>query len=118
MYAELPRISIDYGVMEHAANLVVVPVECGWSDIGSWRALAARIPPDEAGNVIHGRVVAIDSRDCVLYADRDHVVAAVGVEGLVVAHTKDATLVIPAERAQQVREVVERLEKQGWSDYR
>jgi mannose-1-phosphate guanylyltransferase len=116
-YAQIDGVSIDTGVMEDAPDLAVLPLECGWSDIGSWRALGARIPPDAEGNVRFGRTVAIDARDCVLYADGDHVVAAIDVEGLVVVHTADATLVVPAERAQRVREVAAALGKQGWSEF-
>ncbi|MEE8410581.1 MAG: mannose-1-phosphate guanylyltransferase, partial [Myxococcota bacterium] len=65
-YEKVEAKSIDYGVMEGARDVGVVPVDCGWSDVGSWRALGTRIAPDEAGNVTWGRVVAVDSRDCIL----------------------------------------------------
>lgn len=116
-YAQIEAISIDHGVMEGASDLAVLPVDCGWSDIGSWRALGARIAPDAEGNVSYGRTVAIGTKDCVLYAGRNHVVAAVDVEGLVVVHTPDATLVLPAERAQRVREVIAEIEKRGWTEF-
>ncbi len=113
-YAEVDAISIDHGVMEKAQNVRVVPMECGWSDIGSFAALGERLPADERGNVKHGRAVAVDASDSVLYAQGDHVVAVLGVRGLVVVHTPDATLVVPVERAQEVRKLVAEIEKAGW----
>jgi len=117
VYSTLESVSVDYGVMEHAEQMGVVPVDCGWSDVGSWRALGTRIASDGHGNVCSGRTIALGSHDCVLYAQEGHVVAAVGLEGLVVVHTADATLVMPAERAQQVREVIAQLDSQGWREY-
>jgi mannose-1-phosphate guanylyltransferase len=116
-YAEIGAISIDKGVLEGATEVVVVPVECGWSDVGSWNALKAVTEPDHAGNVIHGNAVLVDSRDCVIYADNDELVAVLGLEGIAVVHTPDATLVLPKRRAQEVREVIARIEKQGWQRY-
>ncbi|MBI3178515.1 MAG: mannose-1-phosphate guanylyltransferase [Deltaproteobacteria bacterium] len=116
-YAEVDAVSIDHGIMEKAQGVCVVPVECGWSDIGSFSALGGRLPPDESGNVKHGRAVALDVRDSVLYAEGNHVVAVLGVKGLVVVHTPDATLVVPAERAQEVRKLVAKIEKAGWAEH-
>jgi mannose-1-phosphate guanylyltransferase len=117
VYSQLESISIDYAVMEHAQQVTVVPVQCGWSDVGSWAALGAVRERDGDGNVKAGHIVAMDSRDCVLYASSDHVVAVVGMSGVVVAHTPDATLVLPASRAQDVRSIVEQLERQGWKAF-
>ncbi len=116
-FRAIEPVSFDYGVMEGAAEVTVVPVDCGWSDVGSFNALDALIPKDADGNVVSGRAVAIDSRDCVLHAGPGHVVAAVGVSGLAVIQTGDATLVVPLERAQEVRTVLERLGEKGWSEY-
>ncbi|MFC1610461.1 mannose-1-phosphate guanylyltransferase [Myxococcota bacterium] len=117
-YEEMQSISIDYGVMEQSASVAVVPVDCDWSDVGSWNAVSALVPPDADGNVVSGRAVVQDSRDCVIYANDDgHVIGVVGLEGLAVVHTGDATLVLPASRAQEVRGIVSALEKQGWNEY-
>jgi mannose-1-phosphate guanylyltransferase/mannose-6-phosphate isomerase len=110
-YAQLKGISIDYGIMEKAGRVAVVPVDCGWSDVGSWSALGSVVPADAAGNVQRGQAVLIDSQNCVAYASEGHVVTLVGVRDLVVVHTPDATLVVPRERAQDVRAIVEALEK-------
>ena len=116
-YAEIGAISIDKGVMEGASEVAVTPVDCGWSDVGSWNALKALTEPDHAGNVVHGNAVLVDTRDCVVYAENDELVAVLGLEGGAVVHTPDATLVLPKRRAQEVREVIARIEKQGWQRY-
>ena len=71
---------------------------------------------DEDNNLIMGNTVVIDTRDCTLIADEDHVVAAIGLRDLVVVHTRDATLVMPKERAQEVRQVVAMLKEKGWNE--
>ncbi len=116
-FAEMPSISFDYGVMEGAEDVAVVPVDCGWSDVGSWNALDTLVAPDESGNVVVGRSVAIDSKDCVLYADSSQLVAAIGMRGVAIVHTRDATLVVPVERAQEVRKVLSQLGDKGWNEY-
>ncbi len=116
-YAELESISIDYAIMENAEDVVVIPVECGWTDVGGFKALADLGAADPQGNVTEGRVVAIDSQDCLVRNDGEHVVALVGVSDLVVVHTADATLVIPKDRAQDVRQVVSSLNERGWREY-
>jgi mannose-1-phosphate guanylyltransferase len=116
-FAEMPSISFDYGVMEGAEDAAVVPVDCGWSDVGSWNALDALVAKDDAGNVTVGRTVAIDSKDCVLYSDASQLVATIGLRGVAVVHTRDATLVVPVERAQEVRQVLTQLGDKGWNEY-
>ena len=116
-YVELEGISVDYGIMEHAADVAVVPVRCGWSDVGSWNALGALVPADASGNRVRGRAVVQDSRDCVLFASDGAVIGVVGLDGLVVVHTPDATLVVPASRAQEVRGVTAELAERDWSEF-
>ena len=117
VYAKIKGISIDYGVMEHASEVAVVPADCGWSDVGSWSALGSVVPPDALGNVIRGKAVVLDSKNCVVYASDGHLVGVVGVDGLVVVHTPDATLVVPADRAQEVRDVLEKIGAQNWREW-
>lgn len=112
LYPELPAISIDYAVMEKLEDLLAVPTVCGWSDLGSWEALAEELARDEEGNASAGEVIAIDARDNVLFAERG-AVAVLGVEGLVVVATGDAVLVVPRGRAQEVRRIVDELERRG-----
>lgn len=111
-YRKLTPISIDTGVMERSSKAAVVPVAFGWSDVGSWGSLDEVAPKNEAGNVVDGRVVDIDSTRSIIYGDR-RVVATIGLKDMVVVDTPDATLVCPKSRAQDVKKVVEILKQQG-----
>lgn len=115
VYPRLPRTSVDFGIMEGASECWCLPVDFGWSDVGSWPALAEVLAPDEAGNVARGRVVAVDAADNVLVGD-DVAVAAVGIHDLVVVATPDAVLVVPKDAAQRVKDVVDSLRARGWDD--
>lgn len=108
LYARLPAISVDYAVMEKLDDLLSVAVDCGWSDLGSWQALAEVLPEDGAGNARRGDILAIDATDNLLFA-AEGTVAALGVSGLVIVRTDDAVLVAPKERAQEVRRIVDEL---------
>ena len=107
-FEKAPDISIDYAVMEKAEKRAVVRAAFPWSDIGSWSALADLTPPDGAGNRVNGNAVLVDAERCFIQSD-DRVVAAVGVEDLLVVDTSDALLVAKRDRAQEVKKVVERL---------
>jgi mannose-1-phosphate guanylyltransferase/mannose-6-phosphate isomerase len=102
--------SIDYAVMEKTNDAVVVPLDAGWNDVGSWSSLWEISIQDEAGNVVNGDVVAVDSKGSFLHAET-RLVAAVGVENLVIVETADAVLVAPKDRVQDVKTVVKRLDK-------
>jgi len=108
VFGRLEAISIDYAVMEKTDRARVIPADIGWSDVGSWTALDDVSPRDAAGNVICGNVVDIESRDTIVYADK-RLVATIGLRGLIVVDTPDATLVCSKERAQDVKKVVDRL---------
>lgn len=116
-FACQPDISIDYAVMERADTVAVVPCSIGWSDVGSWNALAALIEPDSHGNRISGQTVLIDTSDTYVHAEM-RLVATVGVEHLLIVDTDDALLVAHKDRAQDVRQVVQRLKQQGHEAYR
>jgi mannose-1-phosphate guanylyltransferase/mannose-6-phosphate isomerase len=107
-FAGLPDISVDYAVMEKHPDVVVVRAAFDWNDIGSWNALGTLTPADAQGNRVQGETVLMDARDCYIQTDT-RVVAAVGVEGLVIVDTPDALLVADRERVQDVRQVVQRL---------
>jgi mannose-1-phosphate guanylyltransferase len=112
LYPRLPSLSIDHAVMERLRSLATLPLDCGWSDLGSWAALAEVRPKDDQGNAVRGDVVAVDAVDNLLYAERG-TIAVVGVSGLVVVRTSDSVLVVPMERAQDVRRVIAELEARG-----
>jgi mannose-1-phosphate guanylyltransferase/mannose-6-phosphate isomerase len=106
-FAASPSDSIDYAVMERTDAAKVLPVDFGWSDVGSWAALWDVSRRDDDGNAHHGDVIAIDSRNSYAHARR--LVALVGVDDLVVVETDDAVLVARKDRVQQVKDVVARL---------
>lgn len=112
LYAALPPISIDVAVMERLEDLATLPLDCGWSDVGSWASLAELLPPDDHHNTAHGDVLAIEAHDNFLWADSGQV-AVLGVSGLVVVRTADTVMVLPKERAQEVKKLVDALESAG-----
>ncbi len=104
--------SIDYAVMEKTADAVVVPLDAGWSDVGSWAALYDASPADADGNVLLGDVVVEDTEGCLLHAE-SRLVTAVGLRDHIVVETKDAVLVAPKDRVQDVKKLVARLKAEG-----
>ena len=112
VFETCPADSIDYAVMEKTAEAVVVPLDAGWSDVGSWAALHAASESDGRGNVARGDVIAEDSDGCYLYSE-SRLVAVVGLQNHVVIETKDAVLVAPQDRVQDVKKLVFRLKEQG-----
>jgi mannose-1-phosphate guanylyltransferase len=110
LYPGVPAISIDYGIMEKADGIRVVPGDFRWNDVGSWAALAAIRTPDGDGNVVAGDTVLADTHASVVLAEPGApLVGVVGVDNLVVVATRDAVLVVRKDRAQDVRKVVEAL---------
>ena len=111
-FEQCPSDSIDYAVMEKTSDAVVVPLAAGWSDVGSWSALHEASETDGHGNVSRGDVIAEDSANCYLYSE-SRLVAAVGLSDHVVVETKDAVLVAPKNRVQDVKKLVSRLKEAG-----
>jgi mannose-1-phosphate guanylyltransferase / mannose-6-phosphate isomerase len=111
-FASTPAISFDYAVMEKAQNVACVPVDCGWSDIGSWAALADLYPADARGNRLAGETVLQDADGCFVQA-QDRLVGLVGVSDLLVIDTADALLVAHKDRAQDVKLLFSRLKDQA-----
>src|SRR5438132_5111708 len=112
LYQRLTPVSIDHGVMERSSRAAMIPVDFAWSDVGNWSSLEEVAPRNDSGNVVSGRVVDLESRDSILYADR-RLVATIGLSGMVVVDTPDATLICPKTRSQDVKKVVEILKRQG-----
>lgn len=111
-YPGLKGISIDFGVMEKVREVAVVPVDCGWSDVGSWQAAWELTAHDASGNAVRAdpeRTVLADARGNIVVAPPGKTVAVVGVEDLVIVDTPDALLVVPRSRAQDVRLAVDAL---------
>ncbi|GHD53882.1 mannose-1-phosphate guanyltransferase [Marinobacter persicus] len=111
-FAECPEESIDYAVMEKTSDAAVIPLDAGWSDIGSWSALWEIGEKDSEGNVCKGDALAINTRNSLIHAEHK-LVATVGVEDLIVVETKDAVLVAHKDHVQDVKKVVEAIKNDG-----
>ena len=124
VFPTLPSVSVDVGIMERMDRLAAVVVDCGWSDVGSWQVLWELADKDAYGNAAPAGTVVIDSRNNMVADWDEHgeqagagrVIALVGVQDMVVVQTHDALLVMPRERCQQVRDVVEILRREGKGD--
>lgn len=108
-------VSIDYGVMEKAPDIYTLPGNFGWDDVGSWLALERCNPTDDAGNVVQGDIVAFDCERSILVGGKK-LIAAVGLEDIVVVDAGDATLVCHRDHAQKIKQVLERLRRQNRTD--
>jgi mannose-1-phosphate guanylyltransferase/mannose-1-phosphate guanylyltransferase/mannose-6-phosphate isomerase len=111
-FARAESVSVDYAVMEHTRRAAVIPVAMGWSDVGTWDALWQLGRKDDAGNVRRGDVLTEDTTDCYLFAEHG-LLATLGIEDLVIAVTADAVMVARRDRAQDIKPLVARLEREG-----
>lgn len=109
---DCPADAFDVAVMERTERAAMVPLEAGWSDLGSWHSLWETLPQDAQGNVLHGDVLCEASRGLMVHAE-SRLVATLGVESLVIVETDDAVLVASRERSQALRTLVQRLEHEG-----
>ena len=116
VFREVPATSIDYALMERADGVLMNEGNFGWSDVGSWTALADIWPKTGDGNAVRGRAVFVESRDCLVHSP-DRLTAVVGLEGVIVVDTPDALLVCRKESDQKVRDVIARLKKEGKTRY-
>ncbi|MDD5705401.1 MAG: sugar phosphate nucleotidyltransferase [Kiritimatiellae bacterium] len=108
VYAGLPKISVDYAVMERADNIVMAWGSFGWDDVGTWPAVAGHFAPDADGNVTIGACETLDAGGNVVVSE-ERLTALIGVRDLVVVHSGNATLICPRDRAQEVKQLVQRL---------
>lgn len=116
-FAKVPDNSIDYAVMEKTSRAAVIPVSCAWSDIGSWSALWLAGERDAEGNLREGDTLTVNTRNSLLRSHDRHLVAAVGVDDLIVVTTPDATLVARRDAAQDVKKVVDQLKASGRTEH-
>ncbi|AGB18544.1 mannose-1-phosphate guanylyltransferase [Thermoanaerobacterium thermosaccharolyticum] len=114
-YSKLESISIDYGIMEKANNVYVVPGDFGWDDVGSWTSIERLYEKDENGNVIKGNVVSVDTKKCIITGN-DKLIATLGIEDVIIVDTEDALLICSKDKAQNVKEVLKEL-KEKKSEY-
>lgn len=115
-FLKCPDDSVDYAVMEKTTKAVVVPMDAGWSDVGSWSALWEVSDKDDKQNVYRGDVIMKNTSGCYIYAP-NKLVAAVGLENIVIVETKDAVLVADKSKVQEVKQVVEQLKDEGRREY-
>lgn len=116
VWPQVEKETIDYGIMERAENVTVIPVDIGWSDVGDWAALFELLPADDKGNVVVGQHIGLDTRSCLIHGSH-RLVTTIGLEDMIVVDTEDALLVCPRERAQEVRDLVEKLKESGREEY-
>ncbi|MBN1179200.1 MAG: mannose-1-phosphate guanylyltransferase, partial [Anaerolineae bacterium] len=109
IWPEVTPQTIDYGVMEGAQDVVVIPVDIGWSDVGNWSSLADVLPADADANVVVGDHLGIDTHATIVFGAGGRLVATIGLDDMIVVDTADAVLVCPRAREQEVRELVHRL---------
>jgi len=117
VYPVIPKISVDYGIMERAKGVLMVEGDFGWNDVGSFDALEVIYDKDENGNVVLANGCLIDSKGCILYGNGDKLIATLGLQDVVIAQTKDIVLVCDKNRAQDIKLIPEALAASGKDFY-
>lgn len=110
LYPTLPRISVDYALLEKSNNVVVIPSSFDWDDVGAWPAVVRHFPADAEGNVCRGLAVVEQGRRNLVVSEGKHLVTVLGLDDLIVVHTPDATLICPKGRAQDIKALLKRVE--------
>jgi mannose-1-phosphate guanylyltransferase len=116
IYPDLESISIDYGVMEKADNVLMIPADFGWNDLGTWASMAQIWPKDDQSNAHQGEIMAMDSRGNVVLSQKKLCVL-LGVDDLIVVDAEDALLVCPVNRAQDISKILDLMKQQGMEKY-
>lgn len=112
VWEEVEPETIDYGIMEKADQVAVLPTDIGWSDVGSWASLLELLPAQEGGNVVRGDHVGLDTEGCLIVSP-ERLVATVGAKDLIIVDSEDALLICPRDRAEEVKALVEELKRRG-----
>ena len=119
LWQGMPAISIDYGIMEKSKKVVMIPLNCNWTDLGSWDALAGVFPQDKSENIIYADSIDRDSKNITVWAKESlgtksrRLIATIGLRDLIIVDTPDALLVCKKEKAQEVKKIVEELKRRG-----
>lgn len=116
-FAQMTSISIDHAVLEKARGVVMLEAPFEWDDVGSWNALARLLGTDVAGNTIDGPHCGIDTKGCIIRTGKDHLIATIGLEDLLVVHTPDATLVARKDDEDAIRKLVALIEERGYGNH-
>ena len=118
VWEQVQNISVDIGILEKADDVVVIPLQVGWNDIGSWAQLPDILPSDDDDNVIIGADhIGVDTAKCLVYAGSNRLIATIGLQDMIVVDTEDVLLICPKSRAQDVRHLIDELKKQGKDQY-
>jgi mannose-1-phosphate guanylyltransferase len=120
VWPKLVSETVDYGIMEHAERLAVIPVaELGWNDVGSWNSLFAVLPSDKDGNIVNiEKHINVGTKNTLIHADgRERLLVTIGVEDLVIVDTDDVLLICSKDKAEEVRQVVEQLRKKNLNQF-
>jgi mannose-1-phosphate guanylyltransferase / mannose-6-phosphate isomerase len=112
-FGQAPKKSIDYAVMERTKRAAVLPVDFGWSDIGSWGALWKELAHDQSGNTVDGPTVLLDTANSLVFSDETVLTAVVGLNDVVVVSTSDAVLVVSKDRSEKVKDLVTKLKSEA-----
>jgi mannose-1-phosphate guanylyltransferase len=110
IYPTLPKISVDYALLEKSKNVVVLPSSFDWDDVGAWPAVCKHCTPDQSGNVLRGLAMVEQGSNNLVFSEGGHLLTVVGVDDLIVVHTPDATLVCPKSKAQEIKALLKRVE--------
>ena len=116
-FAAIKPVSIDYAVMEHATDVVVIEAPFSWDDVGSWQAIARLVKSDSQGNTVTGKHVGLRTTGTIVRGSDDHLIATLGLRDCIVVHTPDATLVANKNDEESVRQLVQILQERGWDEY-
>jgi len=112
----LQNETIDYGVMEQAQRVAVIPLDAGWSDVGSWKALFDLMERDQANNAVQGEHIGVETENTLIYSNK-RLIATIGLENMIVIDTEDALLICPQDRAQDVKKIVDELKRRKAHNY-
>jgi mannose-1-phosphate guanylyltransferase len=116
IYPDLESISIDYGVMERASNVLMAPADFGWNDLGTWASMTQIWPKDDQQNVHQGEIMALDSQRNVVYS-RQRLCVLLGIDDLIIVDTEDALLVCPVNRAEDIGRILDLIMQRGMEQY-
>jgi mannose-1-phosphate guanylyltransferase len=116
-FSAIKGISIDYAVMEHATDVVVIEAPFEWDDLGGWQSLARLAGTDASGNAILGRHLGLHTSGTIVRTSDDHLVVTLGMKDCIVVHTPNATLVANKHDEEKIRQIVKELESRGWTEY-
>lgn len=117
VYERFPAISVDHAILEHINNIFVIPADIGWSDLGSWPSLYEMVEADGNGNVIKGKHIGIDTKNCLISSSGDRLITTIGIENMIIVDTKDTVMILPMSHAQEIKNLLEILKEKDMGKY-